>query len=220
MGYETLIISTAVSFLALLVLIIFFIVKKRKNSLKSGIKGEKKVARRLKRFAGIRNFKVINDIYLPLYDKTTQIDHILITFYGIIVIETKNYKGEVYGNPADKNWIHIVGSERNQMYNPIMQNTAHIDCLRHILSKEKIYKINIDSIIVFTDNKVQLYLPKNLPVIKMKKLNSFLKQSKYKEDRDLDVDKIYNAIMKYKVTDKKLISEHSKNIKKIAEKNK
>lgn len=36
---------------------------------------------------------VLHDLLLPYKDGTTQIDHVIISPYGIFVIETKNYTG-------------------------------------------------------------------------------------------------------------------------------
>ena len=63
----------------------------RKQKLRRlGVEGERQVAAVLRRFAAIRSFKVMNDVYLPLYDQTTQVDHILIGFFGLLVVETKS----------------------------------------------------------------------------------------------------------------------------------
>jgi hypothetical protein len=35
----------------------------------------------------------------------SQIDHLVISPYGLFVIETKNYSGEIKGKRDDKNWI-------------------------------------------------------------------------------------------------------------------
>lgn len=204
--------------LVILILVAGSLLHKRKLK-KLGIDGEKKVASVLRRFAGIRSFKVINDIYLPLYDKTTQIDHILIGFFGMLVIETKNLAGEVYGDPGKKEWLHIVGSQRHKLYNPLMQNQTHIDCIRHILSTNKVYNVNIESLIVFTRKKTQLYLPKGLPVIKLFQLKKFLKQPRFAEVKSIDVDRIYQTLMDARVTDKKLISQHNKNVREMAKNN-
>lgn len=184
-----------------------------------GIDGERKVAKVLKRFAGIRSYKVINDLYLPLYDKTTQIDHVLIGFFGILVIETKNVKGELYGDPRKKNWLHIVGGERHELYNPLMQNQTHIDCMRHIFAKEKIYNQSIESLIVFTNKKLSLNIPNKLPIIMLKKLPKFLRQERFEKDNNVDVDAIEAVLMKYKVTDKALLAAHNKNVKEMAKAN-
>lgn len=49
-------------------------------------------------------YKVINNIMLQVGNKTTQIDHVIVSNYGIFVIETKNYKGWIIGNEFDDNW--------------------------------------------------------------------------------------------------------------------
>lgn len=183
---------------------------------KLGIDGEKMVAKVLKRYAGIRSYRVINDLYLPLYDKTTQIDHILIGFFGLLVIETKNYKGEVYGDPKKKEWTHIVGGEKHSFYNPLMQNQAHIDCIRHILGLEGIYNVNIESLVVFTNKKLDLYVPSKMPIIKLKRLKKYLRQPRFDKDNEYDVAMLEAVFNKYRVTDKKLISEHNKNVKKAS----
>lgn len=185
---------------------------------KIGKDGEKKVASVLKKYSGIRSYKVINDLYLPLYDKTTQIDHVLIGFFGILVIETKNYSGEIYGDPKKKNWLHVMGKSQKkyEFYNPLMQNQGHIDCIRHQLAEEKLYNINIESLVVFPSKKVQLYVPKKLPIVNLKGLKKYIRQPRFEKDNNYDVELLYNMLLKHQVTDKKLISEHNKNVKSIA----
>lgn len=224
-GYfmEYYIIGGAALVAVILIIWAVFFIKKQKN-IKIGKEGEKRVASALKKYAGIRSYKVINDIYLPLYDKTTQVDHILIGFFGILVVETKNVSGEVYGDPKKKDWLHIMGKKEKQrkhnLYNPLLQNQTHIDCIRHLLGQENIYNINIESLIVFSSKKVQLFIPKKLPVITFKKLKKYIRHPRFEKDNDIDVPKLYDALMKYKVTDKKLLSEHNSNVKKMAKANK
>lgn len=211
------------SYLLLAILVVALIIYipiaiKKWKTKKSGSLGEKLVANFLNRFAKTRGYKVINDIYLPLYDKTTQVDHILITYYGLFVIETKNYKGSVYVDPSQKEWTHIVGNDKNDMYNPILQNKTHIDCIRHIISKANIYNVKIENIVVFTDKKCELFVPKGLPIVKLNKLKKYLKQHQFAEDNDVDVNKLYNAIISAQVTDKSLIAKHNKNVKKMSKK--
>ncbi|MEG0693041.1 MAG: nuclease-related domain-containing protein [Oscillospiraceae bacterium] len=203
----------------ILAAVLSVLLKKRKIK-KLGIDGEKKVARVLKKYAGIRSYKVINDLYLPLYDKTTQIDHVLVGFFGILVVETKNLAGEVYGDPKKKEWLHVVGTKKHQLYNPLMQNQAHIDCIRHILGKENMYSVNIESLVVFSNKKVQLYVPNKLPIINIKKLKKYLHKDRFEKDNNFDVEQITNILMNYQVTDKKLIANHNKNVKIMAKNNK
>ena len=61
-----------------------------------GKSGERRVARKLDWLS--EEYIVLNDIMLPTQYGTTQIDHVVISPYGIFVIETKNYKGWIFGH--------------------------------------------------------------------------------------------------------------------------
>lgn len=200
---------------------IVLLVRYRKKRIERlGVKGEKMVAKILKPWAMVRSYKVINDLYLPLYDKTTQIDHVVIGFFGMVVIETKNMRGEVYGDPRAKEWTYIIGDSKRKLYNPIKQNQAHIDCIRHCLAKENIYNVTIDNVVVFADNKVQLYLQKgDGTVIKRNRLKKLLRKSRYEKDRDVDVERVYQALMKYSVTDKARLKQHNDGVREMAKSN-
>lgn len=76
----------------------------------------------------------MNDLLIPNFKSRTsysQIDHLIITPYGIFVIETKNYNGEIKGTRGDRNWS--VGN-RFKMYNPLMQNYSHIKAVEQLLT--------------------------------------------------------------------------------------
>lgn len=215
------IIGIVVAAIGLLLLLISFLQKMRIKKL--GKDGEKKVAKVLKSYASFRSYKVLNDIYLPLYDKTTQVDHILIGFFGILVVETKNLSGEIYGDPKKKEWLHIMGKQnqtRHELYNPLMQNQTHIDCIRHILGLDNLYNIPIENLVVFTSKKSELYIPKNLPIIKIAKLKKFLRNPRFDKDNNMDVEKLYNSLVSRQVTDKQRINDHVKNVKEMAKNNK
>jgi hypothetical protein len=62
-----------------------------------GIIGEKSISSILY-FLDKSKYKVINNIVLKKDTKTSQIDHIVISDFGIFVIETKNYKGWIIGH--------------------------------------------------------------------------------------------------------------------------
>ena len=81
-----------------------------------GVVGEKKVSAILY-FLDRSKYKVINNIVLKTGEKTTQIDHIVISDYGIFVIETKNYKGWVFGDENSKYWTQIIYKRKERLYN-------------------------------------------------------------------------------------------------------
>ena len=71
------------------------------------------------------NYIVLNDILLLSEGslKTTQIDHVLISVYGVFCIETKNYKGWIFGNARHKYWTQVIYHRKQKFYNPLWQNT-------------------------------------------------------------------------------------------------
>lgn len=162
----TLAILLALGYIGLMIYLIFFYSK--------GKAGEKAVARRLKRLPE-EEYKVINDLMLPTSYGTTQIDHVVVSRYGIFVIETKNYKGYVYGGENAEYWTQNIWGNKYSMPNPIRQNNTHIKALRYHLNK-----LNIDcpihSIVTFagrcsvsvnvTENCNVVYYNQVLPVIK------------------------------------------------------
>lgn len=53
-------------------------------------------------------YHVMDDVMLKTTNGTTQIDHIVVSKYGIFAIETKNYRGEIYGNDNSQEWKQII----------------------------------------------------------------------------------------------------------------
>lgn len=54
------------------------------------------------------------------------IDHVVISKYGVFVIETKNYRGWIIGNEKSEYWTQVIYKRKERLYNPIKQNYGHI----------------------------------------------------------------------------------------------
>lgn len=76
---------------------------------------------------------VLNDIMLKDEKGTHQIDHLVLSEYGIFVIEMKNYYGLIKGKEFDNNWCQYLGKHRSYFINPIHQNYGHIKSLSNML---------------------------------------------------------------------------------------
>jgi NADPH-dependent 7-cyano-7-deazaguanine reductase QueF-like protein len=111
-----------------------------------GLIGEKKVSSILSFLDGSK-YKVINNIVLKSGERTTQIDHIVISDFGIFVIETKNYKGWILGNENSNYWTQVIFKRKEKLYNPIRQNLGHIWALKSHLREYP--GLEYKSIIVF-----------------------------------------------------------------------
>ncbi len=95
------------------------------------------------------DYKVYHDIYVPASKgRTVQVDHIVTSPYGIFVIETKNYKGWIFGEEDRKYWTQVIYKRKEKLYNPIWQNYGHMHSVKDYLSQGNL--TNFHSIVVFS----------------------------------------------------------------------
>jgi hypothetical protein len=100
-----------------------------------GAAGERTVARVLNRLGKA----ALHDIMLPDgRGDLTQIDHLVLTPAGLLVVETKNYAGQVLGQPQDKTWTQRLGQQRFTFQNPLRQNYLHLQALKALEAVKKL----------------------------------------------------------------------------------
>lgn len=149
-------------FICLLLLIcIFALISFAKSSTIKGMIGELIVQKQAKRLG--KEYHLFNDYLMPDGEQgTTQIDHILLSPYGIFVIETKNYKGWIFGNEQQRQWTQQIFKQTYTFQNPLHQNYKHIKVLEKILAD--IVQPNVfHSIIVFNSRcEFKTVMPKNV----------------------------------------------------------
>jgi hypothetical protein len=76
-----------------------------------------------------------NSIYRgQLNHESTQVDHIVVSRYGIWVLETKCFKGRIVVEPLKpETWVQIVGRRKYSIRNPLFQNHAHVRSIGRLL---------------------------------------------------------------------------------------
>lgn len=89
--------------------------------------------------------------------KRVQFDHLILSKYGIFVVETKNLAGKVSGFPKDKYWVQRVNGRVFKLYNPFRQNYFHDMALRSILNLDT----GIYTIVCFTERSELSNILKN-----------------------------------------------------------
>jgi hypothetical protein len=80
-----------------------------------------------------KEYRVFNDVYLENKGFSSQIDHVVISQYGVFVIETKNYSGNVYGSEKAEHWTQYLNGEGYEFRNPILQNRSHELAIKNTL---------------------------------------------------------------------------------------
>jgi restriction system protein len=74
-------------------------------------------------------YHLIKDVTIPTKRGTTQVDHIIVSKFGLFVIETKNYKGWIFADAKSAKWTQVHFKQKHQFQNPLRQNYAHICAL-------------------------------------------------------------------------------------------
>ena len=178
-----------------------------------GFMGEFWVLQELKKLPQDK-YLVLNDILVE-NNGFHQIDHIVISKYGIFVIEMKNYYGLIIGNQYNKRWFQYLGKKKYSFYSPIYQNYGHLKVLEEILNIEEDKFI---SIICFS-NQAKLKVESLVPITQTGLLNQVI-TSYQQEILDLDLKVIKEKLETLNIKDKSIRKKHIKNIKKTLKENK
>lgn len=110
---------------------------------------ERRVVLRLLKMS-INPKAIFHDLYIQKPNgEYTQVDVAVATKAGIIVFEVKDYSGWIFGNEHQKYWTQLLayGKEKHRFYNPVMQNSGHIQAIRQCLQQNP--DTPIYSVIVF-----------------------------------------------------------------------
>jgi len=101
-----------------------------------------------------------HDIILPSINGTTQIDHLIISVYGIFIIETKNKKGWIFGSEKQSTWTQSIFGKNYTFQNPLRQTFRQKKILSEFLN---IKESKIRTVIYFVgDCRFRTELPENV----------------------------------------------------------
>lgn len=195
----------------------------KSKSEKIGMHGEKLTENELKfvRFFG-RKGKILKNIYVPKRDgKTSEIDFLYITKKGILVIESKNYSGWIYGDEISTYWTALLpNGQKNKFYNPVFQNDSHIKWLKKLLNHAGFVDVPLFSLIVFSERcelkRIEIE-SRQVKVIKRDKIYANVRDI-WRSDRNAlsedNIEEIYEFLEPYGNVSRKTKREHVKEIKK------
>ncbi|QKS72581.1 NERD domain-containing protein [Paenalkalicoccus suaedae] len=152
----------------------------------------------------------------------SQIDHVVITPYGIFTIETKNYQGTIYGGKDRKTWL-VNG--KFKMMNPFVQNYGHIEALKRTIDKSYhdtfismvsftkrcTFKVDLDyrhilsdELIVY-DVELSDFIHRKVSVLKIQHNEPLLTEQ--------DIASIHHTFTEANIIDSKLREEHTRALK-------
>lgn len=101
-----------------------------------------------------------HDVIIQASNGTTQIDHILVSQFGIFIVETKNKNGWIFGSEAQAKWTISYFGKKFSFQNPLRQAYRQKKVLAQFLD---IDESNIKTIIYFVGKcKFKTQLPSNV----------------------------------------------------------
>lgn len=203
---KSLINPTNIIIFILLILVTVFYKKIR------GFMGEFWVKQELKKLPKDK-YIILNDIMIKSNKGTHQIDHIIISKYGIFVVEMKNYYGLITGEEHQNKWTQHLGKNKYYFNNPIHQNYGHIKALEELLNLREDKFISI----ICISNQAKLKV-KAKNVTQLDFISDLIKS--YNNEIIIeDLSKIKNKIEQNNITDKEIRKSHIKNIKNTVKEN-
>ena len=66
-------------------------------------------------------YRRFHDVIIPSDNGTTQVDHVLVSPFGLFIVETKNLKGWIYGSESQPKWTQVVYKNKYSFQNPLKQ---------------------------------------------------------------------------------------------------
>jgi len=148
----------------------------------------------------------------------SQIDHVVLSPYGVFVIETKNYSGNISGSEKDKMWLR---DDKYEFLNPFRQNYGHLQTVKEHLKNfdtESFYSIitftlratisNVDEELknVRTSSKLVIYDTALLDTITRRL--AIMARGGMQALSKLDVDQMRASLSRANITDVQIREEH------------
>lgn len=170
-------------------------------------------------------YTILDDVVLRTATGTTQIDHIVVSKYGVFAIETKNYRGEIYGNDNSQEWTQIIVTDvtyrkrwwktysyvtKNHFYNPVKQSLAHMYAIRKVLRNWP--GIMVVPIVVFAGSAVIKGVTSQYHVIYSDMLLKTIQNYDMPCVSETDVDVIVKTLIRKDVGDEVDHQSHIQNV--------
>ncbi len=134
-------------------------------------------------------YKDFNNVTIDTNDGTTQIDQIIVSKFGIFVVEVKNLKGWIFGDEKSAKWTQVLYGKKYQFQNPLRQNYRHTKALSDFLGVDH---SKIHSVVMFWGEcEFKTSMPENVM------MRGWAKHVKSKTEilfTDDEVDRICEAI--------------------------
>lgn len=118
-------------------------------------------------------YRRFHNLIIPSKNGTTQIDHLVVSPYGLFIVETKNIKGWIFGSENNKEWTNTLFKNKYRFQNPLKQTYRQKKVLSEFLD---LPESTIGTVVYFVgDCKFKTRMPEN---VLRRRLGSYIKKHK------------------------------------------
>lgn len=122
--------------------------------------GEKKTTFRMWLSLDANVYRRFHNVIIPGRSGTTQIDHLLVSVYGLFIVETKNKTGWIFGSADQAKWTQTLYKNKYSFQNPLRQTYRQKKVLAEYLN---INESIIHTVVYFVgDCKFKTPMPANV----------------------------------------------------------
>lgn len=139
-------------------------------------------------------YRRFHDLIIPSKNGTTQIDHLLVSPYGLFIVETKNKKGWIFGSGDQPKWTQSIYGKKYTFQNPLHQTFRQKKVLSDFLSVDESM---IQTVVFFVGNcNFKTRLPEN---VLNSRLGKYIKQFKRPVIELLEIERIVVQLNKHQL---------------------
>ena len=153
-------------------------------------KGRDSIIHMLSRYASMHEYQVVHPANLTGVHGTTDLDVLLVGWFGILGVKCLGYGGSIYGDPNDEQWVQELQGKRRTFQNPMTRAQKSGLVIRDVLFKAGMKRIPVETVVVFTNKSAQLMLPRSTGHYTEKTFAAYLKTLHFEEDKDVQVEPV------------------------------
>jgi hypothetical protein len=151
---------------------------------------------RVRKILNAKSADVLDDILIPgAYGGLTRVDHAILTSGGILCIQTKHYKGVVFGDADEPQWTYVEDVDQRKFLNPLIQNEGRTRALQKIVPN-----VPVANLVVFT-GAVQFASVTETNVIHVRDLDSYISKFEFGPCKVDDWDAVWRTVKAAALTD-------------------
>ena len=192
--------------LAIIIAIFVLVIWWRRSK---GKRGEMKMAALLALLPE-KDYKVINDLLIQSNGRSTQIDHVVVSVYGIFVIETKYDKGWIYGGENSEFWTQNIYGNKYSLRNPSWENQGHVRAVERLIGGSG--TVPVYNIVAFSW-QASLKVDESLPVMYWRDVVPYIRHHREIHLTEGRAMEIYNTLLAANVIDRAARKEHISSVK-------